>query len=51
MTTQYAEPETLRATCPVCDYECELGVDHPKDVCEHFVDFEKGKFIFDSENE
>ena len=51
MTKHYVEPETLRATCPVCDYECELGIGHPKDVCEHFVDFEKGKFVFDSENE
>jgi transposase len=51
MTRYYVEPETLSATCPVCGHECELGIGHPKDVCDHFDDFVDGKFFFDSENE
>jgi hypothetical protein len=46
MTKQYVEPETLRATCPECAYECELGTDNSNDVCEHFVKFKNLKFVF-----
>ena len=49
MAKVYIDPETCRANCPECGYECEVGSDHPEDVCEHFVDFASGRFEFDPE--
>lgn len=42
-------PDLIRASCPFCNYDNEIGPDvggDGEDVCEHFADYSRDGFTF-----